>query len=89
MSKTPTKSKKTYYELVLEMAGGIFKSKGETVLEALQKLEHPDKLRHKGHITVSYGTKSKRLFFGPNKMKRLFYPKFQHIHAKWIGNGLK
>lgn len=85
-----TKPKKELYSLSLILGDKTYKSTGETVLDALQALEHPPKIMLKGVIIVKKGKLKKEQLMYPVRLKRLFYNKnFLAIQAKYLEIGMK
>jgi hypothetical protein len=79
------------YKLTLVLGDKTYESTGSTVFEALRDLEKPEKIMHKGILTLEHdGKRTQQLLF-PARLKRLFYsPTFQQIQAKQLESvGLK
>jgi len=74
----------------LHIADKVFKSEGTTADEALSKLPRPEKLMHKGSITISDGEKANTVFMYPKRLKMLFMSKgYQSIQMKTLKMGMK
>ena len=83
MPKTKPKTKKEkVFTLSLALGDKVYKSKGSTMLEALQTLPMSVKIMSKAILTISDGELSYDIDFTPVRIKRLFWKNAQPIIAK-------
>jgi hypothetical protein len=73
---------KSKYTLKLTLGDTTLKSKGDTVIEALEKLPEPDKVFTKGDIELSRGKKHMKITWTPIKVRRLFWKISRSVIAK-------
>ena len=78
----PKTKKEKVFSLNLALGDKSYKSKGTTMLEALQTLPMPTKIMSKAILTISDGKLSYVIDFHPVKTKRLFWKNAQPIIAK-------
>lgn len=71
------------FRITLEINGTKYASKGKTMLEALETLPKPEKIFHKGKLTVK-GKKERSQLIMPPRIKRLFYPLAKVTLAKQL-----
>lgn len=76
------------YGLSLKLGDNVFKSSGETMIDALSALPKPGKILAKGVLTVRIGEESKDKLLMPLRVRRLFYPNIQRVIAKQLEVGL-
>lgn len=76
------------YKISIKIGDTVLKGSGATALEAMQKIEKPQKIFTKGVVTVSTGKKERVHVLAPMKLRRLFYPNFQHILVRNLAFGL-
>lgn len=78
------------YKIHLQLGTDVYESEGVSMLDALRNLKKPDKIMAKAILTVTHDGKRAQQMFFPQRLKRLFFPAFQHIHAKILEkSGLK
>ena len=87
--ETKQPKKKVKYNITITMGDKVLKGSGTTALEALQSIKRPDKITQKSVFVISQGKLTKTMFFTVQRLKRIFYPKFQSILIKWLAAGLR
>ena len=70
------------FSFTLSIGGKVYKSRGVTLLEALQSLEEPVKIMSKATLIFSDSVSSYELQYLPLKTKRLFWKSLQPIIVK-------
>ena len=78
------------YTAELKMGDKVISGEGETLTEAISKLEKPSKIMAKGSLTISDGEKKNTIVMFPARLRRLFMNKgFLQVQSKILMMGMK
>jgi len=77
-----SKKKTPLVKFSLTLGRETFSGEGQTITEALKNMPRPNWIKSKGVVSVVAGDKSFTQTMLPVRLRRLFIPSFQHIHAK-------
>jgi len=70
------------YSILVKIGSDVYRSKGDSMLEALENLPQPVKIFQKGILTISTEDKSVDRVLMPMRLKRLWYKISQPVLAK-------
>ena len=77
------------YKISIKMGDYLMEGVGKTALEALQSIPRPLKINQKGVLKITKGKKSKEMVFYVQKLRRLFFPRYQPLLVKWLLHGIE
>ncbi len=70
------------FQFTLRVGDQVYESDGDTVLEALEGLQMPNKVFIKSFLTLTSGEKRVERMYMPSKLKALLYPVARSYSAK-------